>query len=406
MIKRATRAIFTMASLFIIICTTTAFADSALTNHFKSIGKYDTFRWSPPTYTTGFEYDIFYYIPTSVIEHPEIKSKSILFMHGGGDSTLTRAGAAEVVGRYKKDFIKIAEDQHLIVVFPSSSGLNWNGHTRVMLRELAKLMRAELPIDPDSIALIGHSMGGMGITRNAFFLGDQFAFIMPIAAGMDPSFMTDINLLTLFNVPYHHIQGIHDSFAVFVDRAKMHEQKMKDLEVKLGKKSQFELTLTDTGHQYNLTQLSGFIGDQFTRSTRNLYQRDLYGSFYYANQINTENNIKYDFTSTPAYFWLEAKEFSTSENALRSAFEAHITGNQIWVDFTGAHNVKTLRVYLSKKMITFWKPISIMVNGIRKFHRFVITSNQKQAEVIATKSDQGFVFDQYVDIDVSDSQKP
>ena len=371
---------------------------------FKTIGEFATFKWAPPTYTTGFEYDIFYYIPTSVIQHPETKAKSILFMHGGGESTMTREGATWAVSLYAKDFIKIAEEQKLIVVFPSSSGLNWNGHTRVFLRELAKLMRQELPIDPNSIALIGHSMGGMGITRNAFYLGDQFAYIMPVAAGMDPKYMSDEKLLTLFNMPYHHIQGIHDSFEIFVERTIQQGEKMKVLEDRLGVKSQFEATFTNTDHQYNLDQLSGFIKDQFEQSTRNLYQRNLYGSFIYANQVLTDNNIQYNYTSTPGYFWLEAKEFTPADKSIRSTFEAHIKGNQVLVNFSGTHNIKTLRVYLSKKMMSFKKPVSIIINGVRKFHHLVKTSAVKKAKTIAANSDRGFIFDQYVDLNITDSQ--
>lgn len=372
--------------------------------HFKTVGKLDSFSWAPPTYTTGFEYDIFYYIPQSIVFQPKSITKSILFMHGGGQSTMTREGAAWAVGLYTKDFIKIAEEQNLIVVFPSSSGLNWGGHTRVFLRELAKLMREELSIDPDGIGLIGHSMGGMGITRNAFFLGDQFAFAMPIAAGMDPVVMSDENLLPLFNFSYHHVQGLHDHFEVFVERAKLHAEKMKALETKLGKPSLFKLSLMDWTHNYDTDELSSIIAEQFQKSRRNLFQRDLYGSFIYANQIITDNNIQFNYTSNPDYFWLQAKEFTPTEKTSRSNFEAHITGNQVWVDFNGKHNVKILRVSLSKSMVTFLKPISIMVNGIRKFHGMVRTRVWKQYEMFTERSDSGFSFDTYVDIDVSDSQ--
>jgi len=393
-INRALRVTF----LFLIISISQANAGI----HFKSTGKLDSFQWTPPTYTTGFKYDIFYYIPTSVLKNPKAKLKSILFMHGGGSSTLTRKGAASVVKMYTGDFIQIAEAQQAIAVFPSSSGLNWNGHTRVFLRELAKLMRTELPVDPNSIALIGHSMGGMGITRNAFFLGDQFSYFMPVAAGMDTPYMTDMNLLSLFNSPYHHIQGIHDHFDIFVERAKLHEQKMNELEKRLGVKSPFRLSLTETDHQYDLNQLNTFIRDDFKKYSRNLYQSDLYGTFTYANQIITENNIQYDYTPSSNYFWLEAKEFTPTDKAFRSQFEAHIIGNQVLVDFKGPHNVKKLRVYLSRKMLNFKMPINIIVNGISKFNQQIKSSKFKTIQIAAEKMDLGFVFDQYVDIDFTE----
>ena len=390
---------FSAIAIFITICTTSALADS----HFKMNGKLDSFKWAPPNYTTGFEYDVFYYIPQSVAAHPELKAKSILFMHGGGQSTMTREGASNTVKLYTDDFIQIAENQHLIVVLPSSSGLNWGGHTRNMIRELAKLMRSELPIDPNSMALIGHSMGGMGITRNAHLLADQFAFTMPISAGMDPAAMTESNLLSFFNVPYHHVQGIHDSFAIFVERAKLHELKMKEIETKLGLKSKFELTLTGTDHQYNLDQLDRIIRTQFKKSTRNLYQPDLYGTFTYTNQINTENNIKFNSAPTADYFWIEAKKFNAAAGPTRSAFEAHLKGNRILIELKGKHNIQKLRVYLSQKMLNFQKPISIIVDKTYRFYGNVEASLSRSIKTMLVKRDQGFKFDQYIDVDVSNS---
>lgn len=387
---------YTSVLLFVLLSTAQAFAQ----NHFKTVGKLDSFQWSPPTYTTGFKYDIFYYIPKSVAQNPSKLTKSMMFMHGGGSSTMTREGAIYTVKMYAPDFMKIAEDQNMILVLPSTNGLNWGGHTRVLLRELAKLMRQELTLDPNGIAMIGHSMGGMGITRNAFFLGDQFAFAMPVAAGMDPKYMTNINLLTFFNFPYHHVQGLHDHFTEFVTRAKLHEQKMQELERRMGITSPFDLTLTNTDHNYDLAELNQLIKTQFVKSKRNLYQKNLYGSFLYANQIITDNNIQYNYTSTPQYFWLEAVEFTPLPQATRSQVEAHIVGNQINIKLIGQHNVKKLRVYISSKMVSLSAPVEITLNGVSKFKGMITPSTTVESQIKNSKSDAGYSFEQFVDLDV------
>lgn len=335
----------------------------AAASHFTRSGELGSFRWTPPTYTTGFEYDILYYIPKSVAINPLHKRNAIVFLHGGGSSTLTREGSFSVAEMYSDDFIKIAEAQKLIVVLPSGSGLNWGGHTRVFLRELVTLMKAELPVDPNKIGLIGHSMGGMGITRSAYLLADQFAFAMPVAAGMDPKHMTEENLLGLYNIPYHHVQGLNDHFAEFPVRAKLHAEKMAELELKTGLDFPFQLTLTTTAHNYDFNQLSSIIQNQFAISTRNPFQKTLFGTMIYANRILTENGISYDYTPSPNYFWVEASQYKPSETNVRNDFEAKINGNSITINLKGIHNIQKLKVHLSSDLVDLKKPVQVTQNG-------------------------------------------
>lgn len=379
-------------ALFILL-STQALAASLI---FNKVGMIDKFQWAPPQYTTGFKYDIFYYIPTTV--NLSAKNKAIVFMHGGGSSTMTREGSANVVQGYLKNLVTLANQQNAILVMPSGSGLNWGGHTRGLIREIAKLIRTELKTDPDRMTLAGHSMGGMGITRNSWFLADQFNVIMPIAAGLDPVYLNDDNLLTRFNVPYHHVQGLKDHFDVFVTRTQEEAKYMKGLEAKLARPSYFQATFTEDAHNYNLPVINQFMTQHFLKP-RNLYQTNLYGSFYSGNTIITDNNIQYNLIPTTEYFWLEVLEFLPTATNVRSFFETSIVDNKINIKIkTPKHNLGKLRVHISRKMVNMNKPVIINVNGVRKFYGIIQTNTKNIAQTLLRKKDFGFLFDNYLDI--------
>lgn len=381
-------------ALFIVL-STQAFAASLL---FKKVGAVDQFQWAPAQYTTGFKYDIFYYIPAKL--NLGVRNKVIIFMHGGGQSTMTREGSAGVVQGYLKQLTSVADTQQAIIVMPSGSGLNWGGHTRALIREIAKLVRYELQTDPDRMLLAGHSMGGMGITRNSWFLADQFNVIMPFAAGLDPVYLNEDNMLARFNGPYHHVQGLKDHFDVFVTRTQEEAKFMKNLEAKLGRSSYFKATFTEDAHNYNLVVMNTLMSQYFLKP-RNLYQPKLYGSFYYAypGQIITDNNIQYNLLSTTEYFWLEVLQFRANPTALRSFFETSIVGNQINIKMkTANHNIDTLRVYISRKMINIAQPVTINVNGVKKFVGVIPYNAKRVTETLLKKKDLRFLFDNYVDV--------
>lgn len=383
----------TLSFALYFILSAQVFAGSLL---FKKTGVVDRFLWAPPQYTTGFKYDIFYYIPASL--DLTQKNKAIIFMHGGGSSTMTREGSANVVISYLQNIVKLAETQKAILVMPSGSGLNWGGHTRGLIREVAKLIRYELKTDPDKMTLAGHSMGGMGITRNSFFLADQFNVIMPIAAGIDPVYLVEDNLITRFNVPYHHVQGLKDHFDVFVTRTQDEVKFMKALEAKMGRPSYYKATFTEDAHNYNLAVLNQLMSGYFQKK-RNLYQPKLYGSFYYNNTIVTDNNIRYNVLPTAEYFWLEVIQFLPSTTGVRTFFETDIKSNVIEIKIkTPAHNISTLRVYVSRKMVDLAKPVTIKVNGVKKFAGVIALNTNNIAQTIVKKKDFGFLFDNYVDI--------
>ena len=200
--------------------------------HFKTTGSIQSFQWAPERYNSDFRYDVVYYIPESLKEAQNVKT--LIFMHGGGSSTMDRAGSLKTVMIYMSDMVRLANETQSIVVMPSANGLNWGGHTVGMIRDLNQLMRKELDVDHNNMGLGGHSMGGMGIGRSYQWLADEFSYFLPTAAGIDPRNQAEVNTSKFFNTPYVHLQGLKDHFQTFVEWCQALTKNVADLETKYG----------------------------------------------------------------------------------------------------------------------------------------------------------------------------
>lgn len=378
--------------LLLVIVSSSLFA-----GQFDRIGVVDKFQWAPPTYTTGFKYDVFYYIPHGM---GKANNRSMIFMHGGGSSTMTREGSARVAKMYIDDLKRLADKMKFIIVAPSGSGLNWGGHTRVMIRELAVFMREQLTVTANKMVLAGHSMGGMGITRNAHWLIDQFAAFLPMAAGMDPKHATEANLQTYFNTYYHHLQGLNDHFRVFIERCQNQEAQIQMLEDKFGADSGFVMEYYNGSHNYQMPLIEKTLLKIWQNHQRNLIQPVLRGHFYHRDTINEYNNIRYNLTSTKTYMWLEVNKFkplSDGQVAKRDIFTATVINNNIDINFTEAHGIDSLRVYLSDLMVDLTQPIKVFVDGDLKYQG-IVDQNMNMNINRALLVDKDFNFDSYVDI--------
>lgn len=303
-------------------------------------------KWAPDSYTTDFKYDILYYQPESLREKKN--RRSLVFMHGGGASTITREGAYNVSKSYIRGLVRLAEELQLVLIVPSSSSLNWGGHTRPMLEALAEELRSDPRIDGDYIGLAGHSMGGMGITRSAHWLADDYAFFVPMAAGMDPATMSKANLLPKFNTRYVHLQGLKDHFTIFPEREIQHLNEMKKLELEEKKVSGYEMIFYEGDHNYDYDLFKSTL-ERLYRKPINRKPEVLYGSVYLtpsADVVN-ENEGSWNNVGTERYFWLEVAEWDKSAGPTRVDFKAILQPNgQATVITRGAHPVKKWRVRL------------------------------------------------------------
>lgn len=383
-----------MKNFIAALCLTLSFSAISASSYFGTVGKVASFQWAPERYeNSNFKYDIFYYIP-KLVKKSNAKVGSLIFTHGGGGSTMDRAGSIRTVNMYMPDLKRMADELGIIVVLPSANGLNWGGHTRGLMKELARLMRKELNIDVNRMGVSGHSMGGMGITRNYLWTADEFAFYLPMAAGMDVNHQSENHLNKVFNVPYVHLQGRYDHFDIFITRCEEQLKRTQDLETKYGVPSKLEMVFYNGSHNYDYNLFKSYLSRLLTHSPRNLYQKELWGNLHTVKKKLTENNITFDYDSEARYFWVEAIDTDLSE-AENIAFHAKIVDNTINIEMpVMPKQSKGLRLYLHSSMLDLNQEIDVVLNGK------VVTSRQAKTGTLRNMDphDAGFNFEDTIDI--------
>ncbi len=381
--------------ILLLILLNSALADVTKdTTHFKVIGVVDSFQWAPDRYENDFRYDIFYYIPEALRTRAQVSG--LIFNHGGGSSTMDREGSIKTVGKYMPDLKRMADELGIVVVLPSANGLNWGGHTRGLLRDLARMMRQELDIDPNRLGLSGHSMGGMGITRNYLWGADEFAFYLPMAAGMDEVQQTEQQLNKVFNVPYVHLQGLHDHFDIFITRCLEQVKRTRELEVKYNVPSKLQMYFYDGPHNYDFDLFKTTLSKLLANSPRNLYQAELWGSLHTVKSKNVENSITYDYDSEARYFWLELTRTDLSSSE-RVDFHAKIDGQTVFIEMPVLpQKSKSLKLYLHSSMIDLSKPIDVNLNGSIVVSRVPKNGIAQNMDPL----DPGFIFEDSIEFDL------
>lgn len=359
---------------------------------FSTVGAVNSFLWAPERYQNDFRYDIFYYIPKAIESKTNVGA--LIFMHGGGSSTMDREGSIKAVQLYMGDLQKLADELGIVVVLPSANGLNWGAHTRGLLRDLGALIRKDLNINVNRLGVSGHSMGGMGITRTYYWIADEFAFYLPMSAGMDEAKQSEVVLNKVFNVPYVHLQGLHDHFDIFITRCNEQLKKTKDLETQYGVPSKLEMVFYDGAHNYNYDLFKSHLSKLLATAPRNLYQKELWGSFHTVKSSRTENNITFDYDSEPRYFWMELRKTDLAEQE-GIHFHAKIEGNTIRIDMpTLPKQSKELRIYLHSKMLNLQKKVTVQLNG-----KTVAIHKPKYGRVyVMDARDKGFQFEDIITI--------
>lgn len=362
--------------------------------NFTTVGSMDYFIWAPEHNPSRFKYEVFYYIPESLKTMEG--ARALIFLHGGGGSTRNRVGSLNVASDYMvNDLQKWANALKMVVIAPSAAGLNWGGHTFTMLRELIRVARMEMAIDPNNIGLAGHSMGGMGITRNYLWLADEFAYFVPMAAGLDPVFLTEQHLNKVFNVPYVHLQGKQDHFTEFITRCDQQANFVTELASTTQRTSLFELIYYEGRHNLDYW-LSQQTFERLQQKPRNIYQPILYGSLFSTAEELTENNITFKQKSVDRYFWVKIKEADNSAPE-RLDFQASILNNVIELNLVQKpEKIKSLELLLSQKLLDFSLPVIIKVNG-QIIQQYL---PQVQKDLVVDPTDETYLFEDTVVIKI------
>lgn len=354
---------------------------------FETVGKLDSFDLNPKTYEL--RHGISYYIPSSYESNNKKSYQVLILMHGGGMSTRSYESAKEVAEMYLKDFIDYSEDNETIIIAPSTS-VGWSFITRVLMTEVIEILKDKLKVDSNKIILFGHSMGAMGITREAHWLADKTSAIFPTAGGMQDHFREKEHYLnTYFNVPFLHINGEHDHFWEFKPNSIDVEKRIKALEQKYNNKSQYKLFFHDGGHNYRLKQVYEEL-DKLYGKSRNLYQARIYPLFGHLKRIDNRYGPDTEFTFK-RYFWL-AVNFKERLEEFHLNGKAEILNNNIKINIE-TNRLKFLDIYLSSKMIDFQKLIKVIVNGKLVTEVKLKPSETIKAELIKKYNDKNFIFE-------------
>lgn len=350
----------------IILCSLIALNSYALNpdnNFFIKSGKLSSFKYKPMNSPLSFEYDVFYYIPRALRNAKDLKV--LTFLHGGGQSTLSRRGSNQTIRDYASDLIQMAIDQRFVLVLPSGSGLNWGSHTLNYLRQLNITIKKELPVNVKKMGLSGHSMGAMAISRSAHWLTDQYSFFLSIAAGTPDSYTKDEYLSTYFNTHYVHQQGTRDHLRDFLPLSLEVRRKVEILEKKYNKKSGYFLNVYNGSHNYKINLFKRALNRLFLKD-KNMFQKELKGVFYNRDEVLEDkwsNNIEFYQSPRDSYFWLKVKEFNSEKVVI--PVTANIANNNINIKIK--NGVKTLRVFLSSQMLNLNNNLKIRVNGKVKY---------------------------------------
>jgi predicted esterase len=357
-------------------------------------GSVSSFKYQATSYTG--EHEIIYYIPENLdLKKPQ---KLMILLHGGGASTATYASAADIAKGYVESNKTLADELGFIIIAPSSQ-YGWGYIVRVLVNETLLLAKTELNINSNHVFLYGHSMGGMGITRDGHYLADKMSFIMPSSAGMPESYQTREHLLTYFNTPFIHVNGKKDHYADFVIRANQVKTKVSLLENELKTPSKYQLHFHPGGHNPDKILKKKLI-ESALKNPRNLYQKQIYPIFQ--DLMTLDNQWKVPPVTHKLIdngFWIDVLNRETQNDRPTTYYsQAKINGQTISIDID--QGISKIRIYLSKKLVDFSKEVSIQINGkIHKNYQPNINT-LKTIETARIKSDPLFIFEDYLDLEI------
>lgn len=317
----------------------------------------------------------FYYFPKSVEKTQSFQRyKTLVFLHGGGESTATQPSASKVALRYLKDYVEFAEANQVLLIFPTTP-YGWNLQTRYYLRDLLAHIKTHYPVAPDKIVLTGHSMGGMGITREFAFIHQWFRGVLGQAAGARESSTHPYLLQSYFYTPYIHLNGINDHFTDFEPWMKALERKLHLMEIEQGRSSAFELIFHKGNHQPN-RELNEKLLNQLFDQELPTFQPELYGILEARNYPLAKVMPPVKEQALDTVKWIQAKNYvmpTQEEGARIRTLTAKLVSNrEIQINLAEVTGIlcldpERLEVSHLDHLVDKKKKFKIFVNGAKAF---------------------------------------
>lgn len=371
-------------------------------SHFTKIGDIAEFDYVPSSYSNT--HAILYYIPKSleadIAAHKANVAPVVMIMHGGGNKTNTYELSKKTALIYVKSFRKFAEQNKVILIAPSSS-LGWSAHAATFLmREITALARRDLNVSGDEFYLFGHSMGGMGITRSASNMGDEFAGFLPTASGMVGAGRTEANLRPYLNMKVTHINGKLDTeFPSFEPDLLATEEAMKDLAAKENMPLNYKALIHPAGHDFDPTLTFSELL-KLMKEKRDLYQPRLFSYMGRGVLPNNAANPIHNFVYQHSY-WAKAIQIENIGKTVYTHWNYVVNSKDNAIEitnFSGAEYLKRLKLFISSKLLDFSRPIKVIVEGRQVLETKLSPNPEKTIDIIRERGDPQFYFEESIEL--------
>jgi hypothetical protein len=336
-------------------------------------GEISTYRFASPT-EYGFERTIVYYIPKSIANPWDltVKNKGLMFLHGGGESTASDANATAVAEMYVQDFVDYAEKNQVIVIAPTTP-FGWGQSEITLFPALIAATANEVGLDTDKIVLAGHSMGGMGITRDYPYVKSFFSGVLALSAGTQDYMMTEDCLVAyLTGTPYIHQNGKDDHFETFDPQEQKLMLKLADVEKRYGRKANFKYVLRPGGHNYDLALTYSELDELFgyTRNHFPKYAQITLG--YGLIPANPANGMPQTDGGFESEYWIRAEGFPRTTvpgQGVSTNMEVRVDGQTITLNTrNNTLNPESYALTLSSALLDLAKPVTVILDGKTVFN--------------------------------------
>jgi predicted esterase len=338
----------------------------------------------------------------------------IVFMHGGGKTTSSRAPRAymnfadEDTPPTKSLMGDLFAATGMIAVGPSA--LATNTSRRWCVREADEYVadviaecKSRFNIDPDRVFLMGHSMGGFGAYHHVQRQPDRFAAVVASSGSWSLAHWP-----TIQGTPLCIVHGVHDAR----DGVRWH-----NTDIEYARWTDKILTQQKLDHVYlehDGKHAVGFAREkiaQFFASATGLHRDPYYPHVVLASPVGfkptycypaehnrwltlnkaTDGQIDYDalLVHGSGDFWTWRLEHRTVRRQSASIEAVNWGNNTISVT---TRNVARFTVWLHPRMIDLAKPVAIVVDGRQQFSERVTPSLATALESYVRRDDWGLVY--------------
>ncbi len=286
---------------------------------------------------------------------PQTPAPLVIALHGGSAETTTAQGSSKA-GRDEMSYWSGACDSiKAFCVGPSTTGF-WSDKAGLeAIWKSIEHARDNFNIDPNRIAVVGHSMGGFGIFDFGPDHADRFALAAPFVGGADAT----SKLKNCRALPFYIVIGTNDPMKYINEACRKNAKFLEDLK--------YDVTFrerTDQGHDVIADEFPAVMA-KLQKSPRDLYARKL-------------TRVR----GAGRWYWVESD----------GAVEAAIEKNTITIEGSAG------AVYVSDRMLDLDQPVKVVAGGETKFEGKV---ERKLAFMLAhldETGDRGRVFANRVEL--------